>query len=66
MSIERAKQDLKMMVTTSWINWCVENGIDWDKSYPVISDFGTKFTVQMPENLIPGPFATPAMAGEEE
>jgi hypothetical protein len=50
--IERAKRDLKMLVNTSWINWCVENGIDWDKSYPVISDFGTKFTVQMPERLI--------------
>jgi hypothetical protein len=48
-NIERAKQDLKMIVTTSWINWCVENGIDWDKCYPVISDFGTKFEVLMPE-----------------
>lgn len=52
-NIEKAKQDLKMIVTTSWINWCVENGIDWDKSYPVISDFGTKFEVQMPESLVP-------------
>ena len=52
MSVERAKQDLKMMVTTSWITWCVENGIDWDKCHPVISDFGTKFTVQMPEVLV--------------
>tara|TARA_R110001592_G_scaffold360358_1_gene668600 strand:+ start:3786 stop:3974 length:189 start_codon:yes stop_codon:yes gene_type:complete len=57
--IERAKRDLKMLVNTSWINWCVENGIDWDKCYPVISDFGTKFTVQMPERLI-------FQSGEEE
>jgi len=52
MSLEEAKQDLKMLVTTGWINWCVENNIDWDKCYPVISDFGTKFEVQMPEVLV--------------
>jgi len=52
MNVEKAKEELKLTIVTSWISWCVENNVDWDKSCPIINDFGTRFEVQMPELLV--------------
>jgi len=63
MNMNKDIQDIKAMLKhtllNKWVEWATMNNIDWIACTPVISDFGTKFEVQMPEALIP-------VEGEEE
>jgi hypothetical protein len=58
--IQDIKTILKIAVIDKWVEWATMNDIDWIVSIPLISDFGTKFEVQMPETLVS------IASGEEE
>jgi len=49
MRIAGIKNRLKEAVYAQWVDWCIENNIDFSKQRPIINDFGTKFEVQLPE-----------------